>query len=111
MFIIFMSILAIFLLFSSISLYFNILKNFNKTIIRMRGFRFELSSKNYYKKLKLIGLNDFFILLWCLFLIVIEFIFKDNITNDVKVLISIVLILSVIIDNYIFSIFLKKYRS
>ncbi len=103
MFIIFMCVLAVFLLLSSISLYFNIFEGFNKKIIKIRGFNFQSSSENYYKKLKLLGKSDFFIFLWCLFLIIIKLFFNDIITSTIDMLISVSLILSVFIDNYIFS--------
>ncbi len=103
MVIIFFCVLAAFLLLSSISLYFNIFKGFNKKIIKIRGLNFQLSSENYCKKLKLLGKSDFFIFLWCLFIIIIKLFFNDIITSTIDTLISVILILSVFIDNYIFS--------
>lgn len=108
MFIILLYIISIFLLISSVSLYFNIFKGFNAFSIKIRGFNFQSSSKNYDKKLKLLGKGDFFMLIWCLFLIVIKLFFNNIINININILISLSLILSVFIDNYIF---LKKIKN
>lgn len=109
MFIAFMSILSIFLLISSVSLYFNIFKSFNTFNIQIRGFEIQPSNKNYDKKLKLLGKSDFFILIWCLFLIVVKLFFNNAINGNINILISLCLILSIVIDNYIFKKKIKNF--
>lgn len=102
MFLIFMSVVSIFLLISSISLNFQIFEKFNKISIKIRSSNIRLLvNKNYEEGSKILAKSDFFILLWCLFFIIIKLYFYDIITIKINILISIFLILSVFISNYI----------